>query len=486
MLVLGVAFVGLAFNPHNVVLRGPAVGRHVRAAVRAADGDDARPALSWQEELEKLLSPNTKTADREVLLRDLLSKGPEIAQEVSDAAVAGNIASLLPEDSTSRKTLDDIQFVQRQVIEDVLPEAANEAADPQRLSESLQRAAADVPGAAQTAAQVSSALFADPEKALSLVQQEARNALSRTPEGLEILPFTTIENKASYELRRYDSHSVAMTSVAAVRAVGLEGTIRGFNALTAYLVGSNADGAVLEMTSPLRTDVAEEFGGGDADISVMLPRRLSPMSAPAPADATVRLTTREGQTLAVREFAGLATEAEARRQLLALRQALSADGIMLAAADGAYSVLQYNPPYTLPWLRRNEVAVAVVLDDQLQAAEVAPAAQAEDATKAEANEQEEVAAARDASSSASDATDDMPSDVDDTDAVDDVEESATAEALPLDEADFEEGAEPSDVDEDAVVEMESVEQDVEGSDEEVAEADGDDPAAEDWMDAPSD
>ena len=196
-----------------------------------AEGDDARPALSWQEELEKLLSPRTANADREMLFRDLLSKGPEIFQEVTAAAATGDLTSIVPPESDTRKVLEDVQRLSSQVIEDVLPEAANEAqqllGDPARLSETFQRAVAT----AQDASRVSSALLADPERALSLLQQEAMNAVSRSPVGVETPPFTLLSRKAGYEVRRYDSYGVAAISIEASRAIGLEGTVRGFGAL---------------------------------------------------------------------------------------------------------------------------------------------------------------------------------------------------------------------------------------------------------------
>jgi hypothetical protein len=47
-----------------------------------------------------------------------------------------------------------------------------------------------------------------------------------------------------------------------------------------------------------------------------------------------------------------------QRQLLRLLSALDRDGISVPDAS-SYRILQYNPPYTLPWLRRNELLVAV-------------------------------------------------------------------------------------------------------------------------------
>lgn len=47
-----------------------------------------------------------------------------------------------------------------------------------------------------------------------------------------------------------------------------------------------------------------------------------------------------------------------QRQLLRLLSALDRDGVNVPDPS-SYRVLQYNPPYTLPWLRRNELLVAV-------------------------------------------------------------------------------------------------------------------------------
>jgi hypothetical protein len=412
-----------------------------------AEGDDARPALSWQEELEKLLSPRTANADREMLFRDLLSKGPEIVQEVTAAAATGDLTSIVPPESDTRKVLEDVQRLSSQVIEDVLPEAANEAqqllGDPARISETFQRAVAT----AQDASRVSSALLADPERALSLLQQEAMNAVSRSPVGVETPPFTLLSRKAGYEVRRYDSYGVAAISIEASRAIGLEGTVRGFGALSAYLFGANADGAMLELTAPLRTDVAEEFGTADAHLSMLLPRRLSPMTAPAPVEGSVQLRSLDAQTLAVVEFGGLATGPEVRRRLLELRRKVAADG--LSVIGSGYALLQYNPPYSLPWLRRNEVGVLVDAE-----AEAAPAPAAAAAVKP--NDAAMQRTAQKAAADRADASDSMPSDVDESWPVQSMAE-VDVDAVP-----------PSDVD------------NGEGTVEAAAETDNT------WMDAPSD
>merc|ERR1711935_787107 len=66
--------------------------------------------------------------------------------------------------------------------------------------------------------------------------------------------------------------------------------------------------------------------------------------------------------LAIKKFPGFATDGEVARQKDALLQALEMDGIELDVAHGAivpHVVFQYNPPYTLPMVRLNEIGVPV-------------------------------------------------------------------------------------------------------------------------------
>ena len=41
--------------------------------------------MSWQEELETLLAPETQQEEREMMLKDLLARAPEISEEVQAA-----------------------------------------------------------------------------------------------------------------------------------------------------------------------------------------------------------------------------------------------------------------------------------------------------------------------------------------------------------------------------------------------------------------
>ena len=67
--------------------------------------------------------------------------------------------------------------------------------------------------------------------------------------------------------------------------------------------------------------------------------------------------------MAVASFSGLATSGEVNRQLATLLASIGKDGLQRASLAGglSYSLFQYNPPYTLPWLRRNDLAVPVVV-----------------------------------------------------------------------------------------------------------------------------
>merc|ERR1719263_1513180 len=82
-------------------------------------------------------------------------------------------------------------------------------------------------------------------------------------------------------------------------------------------------------------------------MAFVLPSKYTAATAPAPKDgSSISLRQTEAQTLAVVGFSGFATEGEIARRKASLLDALAADGVQLDLAGG-YTVLQYNPPYTL-------------------------------------------------------------------------------------------------------------------------------------------
>ena len=69
------------------------------------------------------------------------------------------------------------------------------------------------------------------------------------------------------------------------------------------------------------------------------------------------------------KFTGFATEGEVERQKDALMSSLAIDGIEIDVEHGSivpHVVLQYNPPYTIPILRRNEIGIPVRLGEKAE------------------------------------------------------------------------------------------------------------------------
>jgi len=117
----------------------------------------------------------------------------------------------------------------------------------------------------------------------------------------------------------------------------------------------------MAMTTPVEIrKEAHHRGGGEAySMRFIVSSSYTTETAPRPVDSKVRLTTTPPrERLAAREFAGFATEGEVQRQLISLLSALDRDGVSVVDS-ASYRIFQYNPPYTLPWLRRNEILVEV-------------------------------------------------------------------------------------------------------------------------------
>ncbi len=173
------------------------------------------------------------------------------------------------------------------------------------------------------------------------------------------------------EVRRYGPRVYAET-VVEDDAGAEESRSAAFRILADYIFGANRGedeiamtapvetrdrGDKIAMTAPVETAPADE-GGGYA-MRFFLPAGYSLESAPEPTDSRVRLGRLPEQTMAVLRFSGGRGEervAEKKARLLARLETTS------WRPTGEPVAYLYDPPWTIPFLRRNEVAVPVTKD----------------------------------------------------------------------------------------------------------------------------
>jgi hypothetical protein len=178
--------------------------------------------------------------------------------------------------------------------------------------------------------------------------------------GTEEPAYESLGTEAGLEIRRYGPRRAAETIVEADEAGARS---EGFSRLARYIFGGNAGAARIAMTAPVAQEgtriamtapVAQQAGGDGHVIRFFLPAALG--NPPAPNDARVRIVELPGETVAVHRFTGgtdPASVAAARAWLLA---ALPATRWVAAGAPVSWF---YDPPWTIPALRRNEIAIPV-------------------------------------------------------------------------------------------------------------------------------
>lgn len=180
--------------------------------------------------------------------------------------------------------------------------------------------------------------------------------------GTEEPAFEILGNEAGLEIRRYGPRLAAETTV---EADEMGARSQGFSRLAGYIFGGNAGSARIAMTAPvaqqaqgariaMTAPVAQAVTGEGHVIRFFLPAALR--DPPAPNDPRVRIVEVAGETVAVFRFTGSidpGSVAAARARLLA---ALPRTGWVAAGEPVTWF---YDPPWTIPALRRNEIAIPV-------------------------------------------------------------------------------------------------------------------------------
>jgi hypothetical protein len=166
--------------------------------------------------------------------------------------------------------------------------------------------------------------------------------------------YQLVEKAGAFEIRDYGRITLAETLV---KDDFDSAGNKAFSRLFGYINGKNLPGRKLAMTSPV---LQQSEGDGGYRVAFVAPAQYSLQTAPAPADAGVKLRELPPQRMAAIRYSGRWTEKNFREHEALLLDEVKARSLRTV---GPVMYARYNAPF-VPWpMRRNEVMVAVVATD---------------------------------------------------------------------------------------------------------------------------
>lgn len=187
---------------------------------------------------------------------------------------------------------------------------------------------------------------------------------------VEIAPYDVIKSDTDQkiELRHYES----LVLVSAPMGGNVdEGRNTAFSKLFSYISGDNTARSKIAMTAPVFIDDKTSTDGikipmtapvfmddtsSQAIMSFVLPASYTIETAPLPQDPSVKLHEIKDYNVATIQFNGLLRRSNIDKHQSILETWIENEGYEII---GPRKTAGYNPPFTLPALRRNEVLIPI-------------------------------------------------------------------------------------------------------------------------------
>jgi len=166
---------------------------------------------------------------------------------------------------------------------------------------------------------------------------------------VETAPYTVLEKEDNLELRNYERLVLVTTAM----PEGMDGQNGPFYKLFDYISGKNKDTKEIPMTAPVFMNQKDE---STETMSFVLPESFTIEMAPPPQDPSVKLEEITDYTVAAITFSGLLTQDNINKHRDILEAWITRKGYK---KTGAVKAAGYNPPFTIPTLRRNEVFIPI-------------------------------------------------------------------------------------------------------------------------------
>jgi SOUL heme-binding protein len=175
--------------------------------------------------------------------------------------------------------------------------------------------------------------------------------------------YRVVERVRNIEIRNYAPMIVAETDVSGERHKAIS---EGFRTIADYIFGNNSSAQKVAMTAPVTQQRIEKIAmsapvtqQGERNawhVRFVMPSTFTMRSLPQPKNTAVKLKEIGPKSFAVIRFPGVAGENSLKRYTQELNEFISEKDL---TAQSAPTYAFYNPPWTLPFLRRNEVMVEI-------------------------------------------------------------------------------------------------------------------------------
>ena len=179
--------------------------------------------------------------------------------------------------------------------------------------------------------------------------------------------YSVVESWGDIELRDYPQLIAAEVEVPGERKQAINA---GFRMIADYIFGNNAPRQKIAMTAPVTQQAGEKIAmtapvSQQAVDSMWKVRFIMPSSytldtLPTPNNPDVKLIRVPAERVAVIQYSGSATEDSISRHRKLLLERIAQQGLTVI---GEPTMAFYNPPWTLPFLRRNEILAKVSVQD---------------------------------------------------------------------------------------------------------------------------
>jgi hypothetical protein len=181
--------------------------------------------------------------------------------------------------------------------------------------------------------------------------------------NVEQARYTVAETRGNIELRDYAPMIVAEAEVSGERKEAIQ---QGFRMIADYIFGNNISAQKVAMTAPVTQQASEKIamtapvtqqGGGNSwNVRFVMPANYTLATLPKPKNDAVKLKEISGKRFAAIRFAGMGGDESLKQHTDELNQFLK-EHQLEAVSTPTYAF--FNPPWTLPFLRRSEVMVEI-------------------------------------------------------------------------------------------------------------------------------